>query len=72
MKNGNGFIAILRFLMYNGVEVKKMLLTEYDERRTMEMFKEEGRAEGHLAALLEAVRNLKAQLGYPMNRPRGR
>ena len=34
------------FLDANRVEVKKMLLTEYDESRTMELFKEEGRAEG--------------------------
>ena len=34
------------FLEANRVEVKKMLLTEYDEAKTMELFKEEGRAEG--------------------------
>ena len=34
------------FLMANRVGVKKMLLTEYNERETMEMFREEGRKEG--------------------------
>ena len=34
------------YLEANRVEVKKMLLTEYDEVRTMELFKEEGREEG--------------------------
>ena len=34
------------YLEANRVEVKKMLLTEYDETRTMEMFKNEGREEG--------------------------
>ena len=34
------------FLEANRVEVKKMLLTEYNEAKTMELFKEEGRMEG--------------------------
>ncbi len=34
------------FLEANRVEVKKMLLTEYSEKKTMELFKEEGREEG--------------------------
>ena len=34
------------FLEANRVEVKKMLLTEYNEAKTMEMFKAEGREEG--------------------------
>ena len=34
------------YLEANRVEVKKMLLTEYNETRTMEMFKNEGREEG--------------------------
>ena len=34
------------YLQANRVEVQKMLLTEYDERATMELFKEEGREEG--------------------------
>ena len=36
------------YLEANRVEVKKMLLTEYNEARTMELFKEEGRMEGTL------------------------
>ena len=34
------------WLEANREGVKRMLLTEYDEARTMELFKEEGRAEG--------------------------
>ena len=34
------------YLYANRVGVKKMLLTEYNETETLEMFKEEGRAEG--------------------------
>ena len=36
------------YLEANRAEVRTMLLTEYDEARTMEMFKAEGRAEGRL------------------------
>ena len=36
------------YLEANRVEVKKMLLTEYNETRTMEMFKREGREEGRI------------------------
>ena len=41
------------FLEANRVEVKKMLLTEYNEAKTMEMFKEEGREEGRVEGLVE-------------------
>ena len=34
------------YLYANRVGVKNMLLTEYNETETLEMFKEEGRAEG--------------------------
>ena len=37
---------IKAFLLANRAEVKRMCLTEYDEVRTMNMFREEGRAEG--------------------------
>ena len=47
------------FLEAHRVEVKSMLLTEYNEAETMEMFKEEGRAE----AIEEAVKNLMRNLG---------
>ena len=35
-----------------------MLLTEYNEAETMELFKEEGRAEGTDMASLRSIRNL--------------
>ena len=41
----NDFL-IRPYLEANRVEVKKMLLTEYNETKTMEMFKNEGREEG--------------------------
>ena len=56
--------AIKRYIEANRVEVKKMLLTEYNESRTMELFKEEGRAEGRaegevrLGILFEKLMNL--------------
>jgi predicted transposase YdaD len=37
----------------NRVEVKKMLLTEYNETKTMELFKEEGRAQGRAEGRVE-------------------
>ena len=48
------------FLEANRVEVKKMLLTEYNEAKTMEMFKEEGREEGEnrLGALITKLISL--------------
>lgn len=44
-----------RFL-YRG-EVKGMVLTEFNEMETMEMFKEEGRQEGVLDTLISLVRD---------------
>ena len=38
--------VIKSFLEVHRAEVKGMLLTEYNEAEAMEMFKEEGRAEG--------------------------
>ncbi len=35
-----------KFLLAHRAEVKRMCITEYDEARTMELFKEEGREEG--------------------------
>ena len=43
-----GDFLIRPYLEANRVEVKKMLLTEYNETRTMEMFKKEGREEGRI------------------------
>ncbi|MBQ7372791.1 MAG: hypothetical protein IJW67_13100 [Blautia sp.] len=45
--------VLKRLLIANRTEVKEMLLTEYNEAETMEMFKEEGRAEGHIEELME-------------------
>jgi len=41
------------WLEANREGVKRMLLTEYDEAKTMELFKEEGRAEGRAEGRLE-------------------
>lgn len=39
--------ALIReFIMANKAEVRRMCITEYDEKRTMELFKEEARQEG--------------------------
>ena len=50
------------FLEAHRAEVKNMLLTEYNEAETMELFKEEGRAEGRAEgtdmASLRSIRNL--------------
>ena len=48
------------YLEANRVEVKKMLLTEYNETRTMEMFKNEGREEGEtkLGTLMTKLKEL--------------
>ena len=47
--------VIKPFLEAHQVEVKGMLLTEYNETETMELFREEGRAEGRLEGFLEAL-----------------
>ena len=39
--------VIKPFLMKNRAEVKRMCITEYDEVKTMNMFREEGREEGY-------------------------
>ena len=51
----NDFV-IKPFLMAHRAEVKGMLLTEYKEAETMELFKEEGRAEGILKTLAGLIR----------------
>ena len=45
--------------MAHRAEVKGMLLTEYNEAATMEMFKEDGRKEGILQTLIRLVRRGK-------------
>ena len=36
-----------------------MCITEYDEVKTVNMFKEEGREEGNLSAIKNMIKNLK-------------
>ena len=57
--------VIKPFLEANKVEVRRMLLTEYDEARTMEMFKEEGRMEGRAEGegLLSSLMSKLVDLG---------
>ena len=54
------------FLEEHRAEVKNMLLTEYNEAETMELFKRdylaEGRAEGKEAERLTSIRNLMKSL----------
>ena len=53
--------VIKPFLEEHKAEVKGMLLTEYDEVATMELFKEEGRAEGRAEGALKMLCNLVKQ-----------
>lgn len=46
------------FLAANQAEVRGMLLTEYDEARTMELFREDGRREGRREGRLGTLRSL--------------
>ena len=47
--------VIKPFLEVHRAEVKGMLLTEYNEAEAMEMFREEGRAEGIIDTLVSLV-----------------
>ena len=47
--------AIKPYLLAHRAEVKGMLLTEYDEAATMELFREEGREEGRREGFLQAL-----------------
>ena len=67
---------IKTYLEEHKAEVKSMLLTEYNEAETLEMFKrdflaegrkegrKEGQKEGRVGSLVESVRNLKLRLGF--------
>ena len=55
------------FLEEHRTEVRGMLLTEYNEAETMEMFKEEGRAEGVLNSLTQMVKNLHLTIEQAMD-----
>ena len=46
---------IKQFLMINKAEVKRMCITEYDEERTLNETREEGREEGALQTLIKLV-----------------
>ena len=45
------------FLMKHKAEVKNMCITEYDETKTMNMFREEGREEGIFYILASLVKD---------------
>ena len=45
--------SLKQFLLANKAEVTRMCITEYDEKRTMEMFREEGRVEGREEGRIE-------------------
>lgn len=51
--------VIKPFLMEHKAEVKNMCITEYDEKKTMNMFKEEGREEERLNAIRNMMEALK-------------
>ena len=53
-----GDFVIKPFLMEHRAEVKGMLFTEYKESEVMEMFKEEGRAEGEARGILKTLAGL--------------
>ena len=46
------------FILENKSEVKRMCITEYDEVRTMNMFREEGYEEGQIIQAIKMYRNL--------------
>ena len=56
------------YLEANRVEVKKMLLAEYNETRTMEMFKNEGREEGRQEGRQEGRHEGETRLGTLMTK----
>ena len=59
--------VIKSFLMNHKAEVKHMCITEYDEVKTMNMFKEEGREEGNLSAIKNMIKNLKLSAQQAMD-----
>ena len=50
--------VIKAFILSNKAEVKRMCITEYDEVKTMNMFREEGRSEGREQSEISSIRNL--------------
>ena len=51
-----------KFLESHMAEVKRMCITEYDEARTMELFKEEGREEGREEEKVSNIRKMMKRL----------
>ena len=62
--------VIKPFLEAHRVEVKGMLLTEYNEAETMELFREEGREEGRAEALSDAARKVAARFHISLEEAR--
>ena len=60
--------VIRPFLLAHRAEVRDMLLTEYNEAETMELFREEGREEGRLDNLRENLLNLVNDGGFTLQR----
>ena len=54
---------ILPYLLAHKAEVRDMLLTEYNEAEAMELFREEGRAEGREEATAGYLASLMRTLG---------
>jgi len=53
------------FLNANRSEVKNMFLAEYDEKKVLEMERQEGRAEGRAEGILIAIRELMDSMKWP-------
>ena len=60
------------FLEAHRAEVKGMLLEEYNETEVMELFKEEGRIEGHEEGQILTLVRLARKKISPSNRRRKR
>ena len=58
--------VIKPFLDAHRAEVKGMLLTEYNEAETMELFREEGRMEGREEAMADAARKVARQFNISL------
>ena len=56
--------VIKPYLIANRVGVKKMLLTEYNETETMELFRQEGIEEGMEKERITGIRNIMDKLHY--------
>ena len=52
------------YLMANRMGVKKMLLTEYNETETMELFRKEGREQGIDEANISNIRKIMSKMKF--------